>query len=241
MTRTTTTTSLFLLFALCVLPFLLTNALGSVHSIAKDSTYEKVGKFIVHPKASETVGHLHRKLTMNHKGKDFSSSVQALIDRVLLRVGASFEFKPVLEMIDYEMIDGQAFDVFEIDSKDNQVVFRGSSGVALSTAFGHYLRYHTNSDFHWEDGGGYSFSSFPSSSAGLPVPGEKERVVFLSKWRYYQNTCTASYSFAWKTWVKLFCLFFFFSNNCLLFLAIVLFSLFPLSRLNTKLILIGWL
>ncbi|RYH29449.1 alpha-N-acetylglucosaminidase [archaeon] len=77
---------------------------------------------------------------------------------------------------------------------------RGSSGVALSTAFGHYLRYYLNCDFHWEDGGDYSFASFPKSASELPILTEKVRVTFLSKWRYYQNTCTASYSFVWKTW-----------------------------------------
>lgn len=34
----------------------------------------------------------------------------------------------------------------------------------------------------------------------MPIPTTKERVVALSKLRYYQNTCTASYSFAWKNW-----------------------------------------
>jgi alpha-N-acetylglucosaminidase len=77
---------------------------------------------------------------------------------------------------------------------------RGSSGVALSTAFGHYLRYYVGCDFHWKNGGAYSFASFPTSTQDLPLPKPTERVVFLSKWRYYQNTCTASYSFAWRNW-----------------------------------------
>lgn len=164
--------------------------------------YSRVGKKIVHPKPAETVQALHHKLTLNHQGKDFTSNVQSLIDRVLKRAGVKFSFTPVLEMIDYANEDGQLFDVFEIDgnAETKQVIFRGSSGVALSTAFGHYLRYYTNSDFHWEDGGGYSFLSFPSSLEAMPIPSEKERTVFLSKWRYYQNTCTASYSFAWKNW-----------------------------------------
>lgn len=78
----------------------------------------------------------------------------------------------------------------------------GSSAVALTTAFGHYLRYYTKCDVHWEDGGDYSLAAFPSSLEALPVPTEKKRVVFMAKWRYYQNTCTASYSFAWKNWTQ---------------------------------------
>jgi hypothetical protein len=34
----------------------------------------------------------------------------------------------------------------------------------------------------------------------MPVPASKERITFLSHYRYYQNTCTASYSYVWKTW-----------------------------------------
>jgi alpha-N-acetylglucosaminidase len=77
---------------------------------------------------------------------------------------------------------------------------RGSNAIALTTAFGHYLRYYTFCDVHWEDGGNYSLSSFPKSLSALPIPSEKKKTTFLSKYRYYQNTCTASYSFAWKDW-----------------------------------------
>ena len=172
-------------------------------SASNSLLYAKVGKDkIAHPKAAETVQQLHHKLTLNHQGKEFSENVQSLIDRVLKRAGVKFTWNPILEKIDYASENGQLFDVFEIDTNtdSNQVVLRGSSGVALSTAVGYYFRYYTNSDFHWEDGGGYSFKSFPSSADQLPIPEAKERIVFLSKWRYYQNTCTASYSFAWKTW-----------------------------------------
>lgn len=155
---------------------------------------------VSHPPPVEVVGKIHQRLTSNHKSKDFTTSIQAMIDRVLVRAGVSFTFKPVLELINYEDVNGQAMDVFEIDSKDNQVVLRGSSGSALATAFGHYLRYYTHSDFHWENGGSYSFEAFPTAVEALPVPSEKERVVFLAKLRYYQNTCTASYSFVWKSW-----------------------------------------
>jgi hypothetical protein len=34
----------------------------------------------------------------------------------------------------------------------------------------------------------------------MPIPATKERITFLSHYRYYQNTCTASYSYVWKTW-----------------------------------------
>lgn len=64
------------------------------------------------------------------------------------------------------------------------------------------MKYYTNCDMHWENGGNFSFQSFPKSVDMMPLPKATERVVFLSKYRYYQNTCTASYSFAWKTWAQ---------------------------------------
>jgi alpha-N-acetylglucosaminidase len=153
-----------------------------------------------HPPATETVSRIHTTLTSRHESKNFLNSVQEVIDRVLLRGKVNFKFQPKLEIIDYETRDGQLFDVFEVDGQAGSVVLRGSSAVALTTAFGHYLRYHTNCDLHWEDGGDYSLAAFPATADKLPIPLKNERTVFLSKWRYYQNTCTASYSFAWKNW-----------------------------------------
>jgi hypothetical protein len=97
---------------------------NDVSSQLSHAAYKKVGKYLVHPEAAETVGLLHKKLTMNHRGKDYTSSVQSLINRVLSRAGVDFTFEPILESIDYETVDGQQFDVFEIDSQDGKIVFR---------------------------------------------------------------------------------------------------------------------
>ena len=72
--------------------------------------------------------------------------VRALIDRVL----GSGRFAPALELID-PTADG--FDAFEIDSREGApVVLRGSSGVALASAFDWYLKYHTNCTIGWGAG-----------------------------------------------------------------------------------------
>jgi hypothetical protein len=42
----------------------------------------------------------------------------------LIRANATFEFHPILELIDTAEVDGQVYDVFEIDSSNGKVVFR---------------------------------------------------------------------------------------------------------------------
>lgn len=136
------------------------------------------------------------------------SGVQDVIDRVMMRgltsIGMTYvkgSFKPLLEFIESNEND---CDVYEIDgdSVTNKIIFRGSSGIALTKAFGDYLKYYLNCDVHWENAGDYSFQSFPSSIESMPIPASLNRVVAMSKIRYYQNTCTASYSFVWRDWTS---------------------------------------
>ncbi len=175
---------------------------------------------IHHPQLSisQTMKNLHEKLTMNHQAKNSDNTklfknVQELFTRVLKRGGVKWadDFHPDLELINYEQIqDGseQLRDVFEIDVNKHtgNLIFRGSSGVALTTAFGHYLRYYTKADISWENAGGYSFDTLHAyqSVKDLPTPKKNsltvDRHVFLSKYRYYQNTCTTSYSLVWRNW-----------------------------------------
>ncbi|RYH29450.1 hypothetical protein EON65_08480 [archaeon] len=92
-----------LIFVICAVHALHTNVLHS-------------------PDAVATVREIHNKLTLNMRGKDYSSSVQALIDRVLTANQIPFRFQPKIEMIEYDEVDGQPFDVFEIDSEGNSTV-----------------------------------------------------------------------------------------------------------------------
>lgn len=113
-----------------------------------------------------------------------TQNVQELIDRVLKRGEINVTFTPILELL--ELTAGKENDAFEICGRDNDVVFRGTNTVALTAAFGHYLRHYLKVDFHWENGGGYSFQNFPI--AAMPIPTSCARVKFLSKFRYYQVT-----------------------------------------------------
>ena len=126
------------------------------------------------------------------------ANVQSLIDRVMQRAGISYSFRPKMEIT----TSVHDTDLFEIASDSKNVIFRGSSGVALSAAFGYYVRYFLNCDFHWQNGGDYSFENFPTSLSEIPIPKGVTRVPFIAKYRYYQNTCTASYSFAWRDWTS---------------------------------------
>ena len=130
-------------------------------------------------------------------------NVQAFIDRLLVRGGVSsnLAFTPRLEIIaaGKDELTGESIDLFEIDGKDGQVVIRGSSGPALTAGVGAYFRNYLKCDVYWENGGGYSFGAFPSKIEDILIPATAERHVFMSQKRYYQNTCTASYTFVWRS------------------------------------------
>ena len=105
--------------------------------------------------------------------------MQALIDRVL----GSGRFAPALELID-PTADG--FDAFEIDSREGApVVLRGSSGVALASAFDWYLKYHTNCTIGWGRER-RSVANFPLDAPPSPAFERHERAAVVG----YQNVCT---------------------------------------------------
>jgi len=131
-----------------------------------------------------------------------TKNVQSFIDRILARGGVQGgSFTPLLEVIQpaVDELTGENIDVFEIDGKDGRVVLRGSSGPALTAAVGSFFKYHLKCDIYWELGGGYQFDAFPRKASDIPVPKSSERHVFMSQKRYYQNTCTASYTFVWRS------------------------------------------
>ncbi len=84
-------------------------------------------------------------------------------------------------------------DVFEMDASGSQVVLRGNTGVALSTALNNYLKYTLNASVSWGREGSGVLVALPPS---LPLP-PPSRTVMPMKWRYSWNVCTAGYSFVW--------------------------------------------
>lgn len=107
-------------------------------------------------------------------------AVGQLIERV---AGRSDGF--TLELIDRE----NGADVFEVDGADGRVILRGSGGVALATAFNHYLKYTAGQHFAYA---GPSRVCLPDR---LPPVREKTRVVFPYPFRHYFNNENCEYSY----------------------------------------------
>ncbi|WP_316798100.1 alpha-N-acetylglucosaminidase [Pedobacter frigidisoli] len=86
-------------------------------------------------------------------------------------------------------------DVFEIESKNGKIILRGSSGVAVASAFYHYLTNYTHSQVTWN---GTNLNLPPK----LPVVAKKIRKQTPYDYRYYLNYCTFNYSMSWWDWAR---------------------------------------
>ncbi|KAB0799964.1 hypothetical protein PPYR_07844 [Photinus pyralis] len=83
-------------------------------------------------------------------------------------------------------------DVFKLERlSSGNVQITGSTGVAAASGFHHYLKYYCSCHVSWEA----SNLNLPS-----PLPNVNVTVNAQDRFRYYQNVCTASYSFAWWQW-----------------------------------------
>ncbi|KJE88736.1 lysosomal alpha-N-acetyl glucosaminidase [Capsaspora owczarzaki ATCC 30864] len=80
--------------------------------------------------------------------------------------------------------------VFEVESNSTAIFLRGSSGVALSSAFNYYLKYVCNASLSWSG----DQLNIPTTLPRVPA---KVRSVSLFEWNYYMNVCTVSYSSVW--------------------------------------------
>ncbi|XP_001865888.2 alpha-N-acetylglucosaminidase [Culex quinquefasciatus] len=78
-------------------------------------------------------------------------------------------------------------------SDSSVVVIVGSSGVAASKGFYHYLKYYCGCHVSWD-----------GDQLDLPddLPNVNVTVEAPSSIVYYQNVCTWSYSFSWWTWME---------------------------------------
>lgn len=117
---------------------------------------------------------------------DLQASNQ-LIARVLSGKSASF----VTESIPLE----NEKDVFELESKNNKIILRGSSGVAISSALYYYLNHYCKSQITWN-------GTNVSVSKKLPVVEKKIRKETPYQYRYNLNYCTFNYSMSWWDWAR---------------------------------------
>ena len=74
---------------------------------------------------------------------------------------------------------------------DDDVKIVGSTGVAVAWIFHHYLKYYCNSHISWETSQLDNCQQFPVVNVTLEAN---------DLFRYYQNVCTAGYSFVWWQW-----------------------------------------
>lgn len=79
-------------------------------------------------------------------------------------------------------------DVFSLRTNQGRLHIRASTGVAAVWGFNYYLKKYCKNHIGWQN----QRISVPS-----PLPEVDEVVTANDRFRYYQNVCTASYSFVW--------------------------------------------
>ncbi|XP_034836377.1 alpha-N-acetylglucosaminidase [Maniola hyperantus] len=87
-------------------------------------------------------------------------------------------------------------DVFSLRTIDGTLQIRASTGVAAVWGFNYYLKKYCKSQIAWQ----VQRVAIPD-----PLPEVDETVIANDRFRYYQNVCTASYSFVWwkeRKWVE---------------------------------------
>lgn len=113
------------------------------------------------------------------------SAARALIARVVPANAASFQVAAIP--------DSAGKDVFEVASRGNTIVLRGSSGVAIASALNWYLEHVAGVN-----------ASLPLQPITLPTPLPRVtapvRITTRYSVRYFFNYCTFSYSMAWWNW-----------------------------------------
>lgn len=79
-------------------------------------------------------------------------------------------------------------DVFVLRTTDDKLHIKASTGVAALWGFNYYLKKYCKSHIGWQA---------QRISIPHPLPEVDEVIVANDRFRYYQNVCTASYSFVW--------------------------------------------
>ena len=112
---------------------------------------------------------------------------QALIRRVLPAKAGSFVVEALPEAV--------GKDLFEVESRGNKIVLRGTSGVAVASALYHYLTQFCHCQITWN-------GTNLHLPAMLPAVRPKVRKNTPYEYRYYLNYCTFNYSMSWWDWSR---------------------------------------
>ncbi|WP_293744824.1 alpha-N-acetylglucosaminidase [uncultured Pedobacter sp.] len=119
--------------------------------------------------------------------QDFLNTSNQLIERVLPKHAKSFSTESL------PAVEGK--DIFEIASKNNKIILRGNNGVALASAFYHYLTEYAHCQITWNG----TNLNVPQT---LPKLEKKIRKETPYEYRYYLNYCTFNYSMSWWDWAR---------------------------------------
>jgi len=119
--------------------------------------------------------------------QDYLASSNQLIARILPKEHSAF----LTESIDAK----NGMDVFEVESKNNKIILRGSNGVALASAFYYYLTEYAHCQITWNG----TNLNMPKT---LPMVAQKVRKETPYEYRYYLNYCTFNYSMSWWDWER---------------------------------------
>jgi alpha-N-acetylglucosaminidase len=116
-----------------------------------------------------------------------TSASKALLQRIVPKHTAHFTIEAIQS--------NTGKDYFEIESKNNKIVLRGTSGVAIASALYHYLNEYCHAQITWN-----------GENLKLPValPPVKNKIQKQTpyEYRYYLNYCTFNYSMSWWDWKR---------------------------------------
>ena len=114
-------------------------------------------------------------------------AAEGVIRRITPKLSKHF----ILEVIPQK----EGLDTFELEQKGEKVILRGSSGVALCSAYNYYLQKFCKCDISW-----------CGDQLDIPIPfpkvTAKVTIVGLHKYRAYFNYCTISYTASWWSWER---------------------------------------
>ncbi|KAL7647611.1 UNVERIFIED_CONTAM: hypothetical protein RMT77_001211 [Armadillidium vulgare] len=115
-------------------------------------------------------------------------AVKGLVKRLLPNYESSFVFEVNRT---YKDVNEICKITSPMSTNDSRVFIKATTGVAASWGLLYYLKNYCKASVSWEA----NQLELPD-----PLPQATDKIFPLYKFRYYQNVCTVSYSFAWWQW-----------------------------------------
>ncbi|XP_048255627.1 alpha-N-acetylglucosaminidase-like isoform X4 [Haliotis rufescens] len=133
--------------------------------------------------------------TLNHIRSKTPSDVQSTAAADLIKRVIGVRASDFLVSVD-PSIGPKNRDTFKLVSSGAKLSITGTSGVAVAMGFYYYLKYYCGGQFTWAG----QQVALPTVLPVIASPGKV--VTSNDQFRYYQNVCTVSYSFAWWDWAR---------------------------------------